>query len=457
MRLRSLAILLMLAMALTSIPTAWAQQKPFTRDQVQGLVRDGLGDESGAKLIEQRGIDFAPAEDFLQSLQAAGASEAFLNALRAAKQPEPASAKEPLNQVQVLVLLAGQVPIHRVAMLVQERGLDFEPNEDYLADVRVAGGKDELINALKSAKVTKPATVDPVAQARQAEVRQHVTRGGAYLQSKRYADAEAEFRAALRLDPQDPDLHFSLGAALGLEGDWDGMIAEVREDLRLKPNSELAHIALGVALENKGDWDGAATELREALRLNPNSDTAHFGLDRALDQKDDLDGAIAEYREALRLNPSIDGAHVGLGIALGDKGDLDGAIAEYREALRLDPKNGSAHDNLGAALGNKGDWDGAISEYREALRLNPKNGGAHAALGVGLGSKGDWEGAVVEEREALRLNPNLVEAHFNLGFALEKKGDLRGALEEYRAAYLLDPKNATYKRNYERLLQQVNH
>jgi hypothetical protein len=99
---------------------------------VQGLVRDGLGDESGAKLIEQRGIDFAPAQDFLQSLKAAGASEAFLKALRAAKRPEPASAKKPLNQVQVLVLLAGQVPSPRVVMLVRERGIDFEPNEDYL-------------------------------------------------------------------------------------------------------------------------------------------------------------------------------------------------------------------------------------------------------------------------------------------------------------------------------------
>jgi hypothetical protein len=28
-------------------------------------VHRGLGDESGARLIEQRGIDFAPAEDFL--------------------------------------------------------------------------------------------------------------------------------------------------------------------------------------------------------------------------------------------------------------------------------------------------------------------------------------------------------------------------------------------------------
>jgi hypothetical protein len=51
------------------------------------MVRDGFGDESGAKLIEQRGIDFAPSEDFIQTLKAAGASEAFLKALRAAKPP----------------------------------------------------------------------------------------------------------------------------------------------------------------------------------------------------------------------------------------------------------------------------------------------------------------------------------------------------------------------------------
>jgi hypothetical protein len=57
---------------------AGAEQDPFTEDQVQGMVRGGLGDEAGAKALEQRGIDFAPTEDFLQSLKAADASEAFL-------------------------------------------------------------------------------------------------------------------------------------------------------------------------------------------------------------------------------------------------------------------------------------------------------------------------------------------------------------------------------------------
>jgi hypothetical protein len=49
-------------------PPGAGSAKPFTQDQVQGMVRDGLGDETGAKAIEQRGIDFAPTEDFLQSL-----------------------------------------------------------------------------------------------------------------------------------------------------------------------------------------------------------------------------------------------------------------------------------------------------------------------------------------------------------------------------------------------------
>ena len=112
MRHRSVVPLLMLVIATILALPAGAQQKPFTQEQVQGMVRDGLGDETGAEAIEQRGIDFVPTEDFLHSLKAAGANEAFLQALRAAKHPQPAggAAKKPLNQLQVFTLLAGQAP-----------------------------------------------------------------------------------------------------------------------------------------------------------------------------------------------------------------------------------------------------------------------------------------------------------------------------------------------------------
>ena len=58
--------------------------------------------------------------------------------------------------------------------------------------------------------MTKPATVDPAAQARQAEVRQHVARGAELEKKGQYAEAEQEYRAALLLDPQNADLYESL-------------------------------------------------------------------------------------------------------------------------------------------------------------------------------------------------------------------------------------------------------
>ena len=41
MRFRKTLTFLMLAVGLAFALSAWAQQKPFTRDQVQGLLRDG--------------------------------------------------------------------------------------------------------------------------------------------------------------------------------------------------------------------------------------------------------------------------------------------------------------------------------------------------------------------------------------------------------------------------------
>ncbi len=431
MRFRKTPSLLMLAMGLVFALPAWAQQKPLTKDQVQSLVRSGLGDESGAKLIEQRGIDFAPTEDFLQSLKAAGANDVFLKAVRAAKRPHAHSevAKKPLDQVQVITLLAGQIPSHRVAMLVKEGGIDFEPTHDYLQQVRLAGGEDDLISALKSARVTKPANVDPALRAWQTEVRQHTARGAERAMKGQYAQAEQEYRAALLLDSQNANLYLSLAYVLGHQEKWDDAASAAREALRLNPKDELAHDFLGLAHVGKGRW---------------------------LVRKGEWDGAITEFREALLLNPRNDYYHGLLGSALEKKGDFDGAVAEYREVLRLNPNDADAHYNLGYALEKKGDLDGAVAEYREALRLNPKDDLTHLSLGAVLEKKGDLDGAVAEYREALRLNPNLALAHHYLGSALESKSDPQGALEEYRAAYMLDPKDALYKQSYERLLQQVN-
>jgi len=196
----------MLIFVLAFAVSARAQQKPFTQEQVQGLVRDGIGDATGAKLIAQRGIGFVLTDDFLQTLKSAGASEVFLQALRAAKGAQTASsgAAKPLSQIQIISLVAGEVPNHRVAILVQDRSIDFEPTDEFFRQLRLAGGDDELVTALKSAKVIKPAGVAPALQARQTEVRQHTARGAELLRKQQFAMPKLSIAPRFNWIPKTP-------------------------------------------------------------------------------------------------------------------------------------------------------------------------------------------------------------------------------------------------------------
>jgi tetratricopeptide (TPR) repeat protein len=408
MRLRPVTTILVLMLALIPVLPAWARQNASPIPLAGSAFCSGGVPTAEARAGAQQNVALTfrlahadPARGISARTSAPGLAFCSGGVPTAERRSETAATaapsnpgragealKKPLNQIQVFALLAGGVPSHRVTMLVHERGIDFEPTDDYLQEVRLAGGEDELISALKSAKVTRPVTVDPAVQARQAQVQQHVARGAELNQKGQYAEAEQEYRTALLFDPQNPDLY----------------------------------VSLSMVLDNQKKWDDAAAAAREAVRLSPDDEVSH--------------GTLA--------------------LVLYGNGDSDGAIAEYRVALRMDPNEETWHVGLGNALADKGNWDCPIAEYREALRLNPNNDDTHVDLGIALGKKGDLEAAIAEEREALRLNPNNSSAHFGLGVALEQKGDRRGALEECRAAYVLAPKNATYKQNYERLLQQVN-
>ncbi len=56
-----------------------------------------------------------------------------------------------LAKSDVLALLNGGVPSQRVAELVGQRGINFSPNDDDFSDIRAAGGRDDLVSALRQA------------------------------------------------------------------------------------------------------------------------------------------------------------------------------------------------------------------------------------------------------------------------------------------------------------------
>jgi tetratricopeptide (TPR) repeat protein len=257
--------------------------------------------------------------------------------------------------------------------------------------------------------------------------------------------------------PENPRAHNNLGVALmAVPGRHGDAVAQYREALRLNPDFAPAHNNLGLALvDEPGRLDDAVVQFREAIRLIPGFAQAHCSLGKALAQTPGRQiEAIAELEEAIRLIPDFAEAHDSLGVALASlPGRKDDAIAQYREALRLKPDFAEAHNNLGIALGDlPGRGGEAAAEFLEALRLRPDYAEAHNNLGNAYsGLPGRQDDAVAQYREALRLNPGFAEAHFDLAVALLKTGHRADAEANLEEGLRLEPGDVQARR----ILDQV--
>jgi hypothetical protein len=141
-RFRVLLILTLAAAGASARPQQ--SPKPLTMSQVADLTKAGMDSGELAQKVKQMGIDFDVTDDYLQSLRKAGAQDVLINALREAR-------PQPLTQDQVLKLVAAHVPSQRAIALVEQRGIDFVPEQSYLETLRVAGAEDGLLNELRTA------------------------------------------------------------------------------------------------------------------------------------------------------------------------------------------------------------------------------------------------------------------------------------------------------------------
>jgi Flp pilus assembly protein TadD len=215
--------------------------------------------------------------------------------------------------------------------------------------------------------------------------------------------------------------HLTTARHLHENGDLETAIAEYRAALRLFPDDPLSHLQLGLALRDKGDIDGAIGAYRMTLHLRPHDPDAHYLLGTAYSDKGQLDASIAEFRSAIKLKPGFDVAHNNLGHVLEQRGDLNEAIAEYRIAAKLQPRDARAHYNLGSALKDKGDMEGAVRELREAVKLRPDYAKAYYHLGVVLSTFGKRS----ESLQALRKFVALTQPGSNQQMMQDAKARIR--------------------------------
>jgi tetratricopeptide (TPR) repeat protein len=194
-----------------------------------------------------------------------------------------------------------------------------------------------------------------------------------------------EYQAAIKLDMPDPagpartpaqtaDAYRQLGRIRQAKNQLISAVANFRASLRLAPDDAPTHDNLADALYDRGFYDSAAAEYRAALRLDPagrgvDLSAVHENLGNCELSRKRYAPAVAEYRAAVRLTPNDFSPHYNLGLALYGLGRYAESIREYREALRLNPRFAPARNGLGTALYDSGQREAGRVEWRRVLRM----------------------------------------------------------------------------------------
>lgn len=142
----------------------------------------------------------------------------------------------------------------------------------------------------------------------------------------RWRDAEAAFRTAIRIDPDNAEAHHAYGITLlaASRARLAEAEAELRAAVRAEPGDLTHRVVLAKVLYFRGRYAEARVVLEEALDIDPLYPDAMRNLAAVLVQTGEYDAAIRLHEEAQRLAylPWGDGL---LGHARAVSGDREGA------------------------------------------------------------------------------------------------------------------------------------
>jgi tetratricopeptide (TPR) repeat protein len=132
----------------------------------------------------------------------------------------------------------------------------------------------------------------------------------------------------------DASSSFDLGVALE-DSDPAAAEAAYRQAIALAPQQEAAYLNLGALLGDAGRYAELAALCDEALARCPSSALLHFNRGVALDHLDRLADAAASYERALALDPALADAHYNLARVREELGDPRAALQHFSAYRRL--------------------------------------------------------------------------------------------------------------------------
>ena len=212
----------------------------------------------------------------------------------------------------------------------------------------------------------------------------HYTLGISYLREPNYSLALKEFMLAAKANPDDPNIHLSMGQTYQLVRAYDDAEKSYKKALRLSDASfvPICQNNLGALYLDMKRWDDAIFYFTLASKnlLFQNPDVANAGIGFAHFNKADILTAISFYKKSLGSNPTYATAHMRLAEAYEAFGKSDLALKEYQEVVKYAPNNPVVQFQYGLTSAKLGKKNQAVQAFREVIRIAPDSEEARLAL-----------------------------------------------------------------------------
>ena len=190
------------------------------------------------------------------------------------------------------------------------------------------------------------------------------------LWSKQYQCVLDTYHQMLTLNAESAEADMLAGEAEDAMKDYEGAIAQFRAAEKVDPKEPSVHFGLGYILWTQREYTEAATEFQAELANDPNQVQALAYLGDAEIQLNHPELASPLLEKAAGLDTKLELAHLDLGIVYGDAGRKDDALRELNTAEKLAPSDVNVHWRLGRLYREMGKKVEAKAEFAKASSLH---------------------------------------------------------------------------------------
>jgi tetratricopeptide (TPR) repeat protein len=205
----------------------------------------------------------------------------------------------------------------------------------------------------------------------------HLLLGRLYRLNNDLQKAEAEFKTAVKLQPDSEEAVTTLAYLYNELGDT----ARAAQVLSSVPNTERSaklYSALGYTYEQQKQYKNAVEAYRHAIELDRDNLDAIRGLAQNLLNDGQADAALEQYKVIADANPEDAQTYVRIGEIYRKQGKFDLALDSLKKAESMVPDSLEAPYDIAAIYQAEGRYDEAIPIMRDLLKKSEKPDGKYS-------------------------------------------------------------------------------